>query len=143
MTREPGAGGPRRQGPKAAPSTSGHDRHATKARLALPGDLGRSLRLLHDDALDRLVKAAIEEARWDEHDVPQDSLDESRQSKRLETKSRASDRAGAVTPGQKRLIPAAQEAGLKPAAIARECRLSRPTVKHAIIAAPGARRSDR
>ena len=112
MTRKPGAGGTRRQGPKAAPSTSGHDRPATKARLALPGDPGRSLRL----------------------------LDKIRQSKRPEAKSGASDRAGAVTPGQKRLILAAQEAGLRPAAIAREFRLSRPTVQHVITAAQRARR---
>ena len=130
MMRKPGTGGTRRQGLKAAPSTSGHYRPATKARLALPGDPGRSLRLLDDEALDRLVKAAIEEARWRGHDVPQDSLDDSRQSKPPETKSGASDRAGAVTPGQKRLILAAQEAALKPAPIAREFRLSRPTVKH-------------
>ena len=105
--RAGGAGGTRRQGPKAAPSTSGHDRPATKARLALPGDLGRSLRLLDDDALDRLVKAAIEQVRRREHDVPHNSLDESRQSKRPETKTEASDRVDSVTPRQKRPIPAA------------------------------------
>ena len=106
---------------------------------ALPGDLGRLLRLLDDDALNRLVKTATDEAWRHGHDVPQDSLDESRQSKRPETKSGASDRAGAVTPGQKRLILAAQEAGLKPAATVREFRHSRPTVQHAITAAQRAR----
>ena len=45
-----------------------------------------------------------------------------------------------MTPGQKRLILVAQEAGLKPAAIAREFRLSRPTAQHVITAAQCARR---
>ena len=141
MTRKPGTGDTRRQGPKAASSTSGHDRPTTKTGLALPADLGRSLRLLDDDALDRLVKAAIEETRRRGHDVPQESMDENRrQSKRPQTKSRPSDRAGAVTPGQERLILAAFEAGLTPAAIAREFRLSWPTVQHVITAAQRARR---
>ena len=140
MTRRPGTGGSRRQGPKAASSASGHNRPTTKTGLALPADLGRSLRLLDDDALDRLVKAAIEEARRRGHEVPQDSVDEYRQSKRPQTKTGPSDRGGGVTPGQERLILAAYEAGLKPAAIAREFRLSRPTVQHVITAAQRARR---
>ena len=62
MTRRPGTGGTRRQAPGAAPSAPGSHRPSTNGRLALPADLGRSLRLLDDDALDRLVKAAMEEA---------------------------------------------------------------------------------
>ncbi|MCY3793058.1 MAG: hypothetical protein OXG51_01620 [Gammaproteobacteria bacterium] len=50
------------------------------------------------------------------------------------------DRAGAVTPGQERLIPAAHDAGLTPAAIAREFRLSRPAVQHVITGAQRGRR---
>ena len=140
MTRRPGTGETRRQAPGAAPSAPGSHRPSTNGRLALPADLGRSLRLLDDDALDRLVKAAIEEARRRGHDVTQDSVDENRQSKRPQTKSGPSDQTGGVTPGQERLILAAYEAGLKPAAIAREFRLSRPTVQHVITAAQRDRR---
>ena len=51
------------------------------------------------------------------------------------------DGAALVTPGQERLILAAYEAGVKPAAIAREVRVSRPTVQHVIARAKRERRS--
>ena len=135
MTRKPGTGGTRRQAPGAASSTSGHDSPATKARLALPADLGRSLRLLDDNTLDRLVKAAIEEARRRGREMPQGSVDENRPAEPSGAAKGRSKKAGAVTPGQQRLILAAFETGLKPAVIAREFRLSRPTVQHVITGA--------
>lgn len=78
--------------------------------------------------------------------MPQDTVDENRQpeppgaAKGRSKKAGPSDRAGAVTPGQQRLILVAWEAGLKPAAIAREFRLSRPTVQHVITGAQRYRR---
>ena len=147
MTGKPGSRESRRQAPKPASSGSGPARPAKTPGLALPADLGRSLRLLDDDALDRLVEAASGEARWRGHDLPQDTVDEDRQgvlsgaAKGRSKKAGPSDRRGAVTPGQERLILAAWEAGLKPAAIAREFRLSRPTVQHVITGAQRAGRT--
>lgn len=63
MTGNPGSRESRRSKPKPGPSASGRARPAKPPGLALPADLGRSLRLLDDDALDRLVKAALGEAR--------------------------------------------------------------------------------
>ena len=87
---------------------------------ALPANLGRAVRTLDDDSLDRLVKAAVAEARRRGRAVPG-----ARRSRR---------QPAAVTPGQERMILAAFDAGLKPAAIAREFRLSRDRV-NAVVAA--------
>ena len=142
MTEKPGSRKSRR--PVLAPDSA----HATgKAGLALPADLGRSLRLLDDDALDRLVEAAIGEARRRGRAVPEESMGESRQAdppdpaKGRAKTSGAQDRAGGTTPGQERLILAAWEAGLGPAASAREFRLSRATVQHVITGAQRGRRT--
>ena len=141
MTGKPGSRKSRRRAP--APD-SAHP--SGKPGLALPADLGRSLRLLDDDALDRLLEAAIGEARRRGRAVPQGSPGESRQAeppgptKGSPKTARTPDRGGAVTPGQERLILAAWEAGLKPAAIAREFRLSRAAVQHVITATQRGRR---
>ncbi|MYE02533.1 MAG: hypothetical protein F4Y03_14920 [Alphaproteobacteria bacterium] len=141
MTGKPGSRETRRQAPKPASPASGRARPAKAPGLALRADLGRSLRLLDDDALDRLVQAALGETRRRGRDVPQGSVDEIRQAepsgpaKDRAKKAGTADRAGAVTPEQKRLILAAHEAGLTLAAIAREFRLSRPAVQHVIKAA--------
>ena len=130
MMRKPEAGGERRQAPG----------------VALPADLGRSLRLLDDDGLDRLVKAVIEEARRRGRSLPAGSSGERRRvqgpvsGRSSGTKKETPDEAGSLTPGQERLILAAWEAGLKPAAIAREVRVSRPTVQHVITGAKRDRR---
>ena len=84
--------------------------------LALPADLGRSLRHLDDGDLDRLLEAATAEAR---------------RRGRLDGKTaggKAGRKPAPVTTGQEKLILAAFDAGLKPAAIAREFRLSRAQV---------------
>ncbi len=145
MTGTPGSRDSRRRAPAPAPA-----RPSGKAGLALPADLGRSLRLLDDDALDRLVEATIGEARRRGRAVPEGSPGESRQAEPAGPRkgppktARAPGRAGAVTPGQERLILAAWEAGLKPAAIAREFRLSRAAVQHVITGAQrGGRRTER
>ena len=144
MTGKPGSRKGRRSAPERAPPAPA--RPSGKAGLALPADLGRSLRLLDDDALDRLVEAAIGEARRRGRAVPRGLSGESRQAEppgagKGRTKAAwTPDRAGAVTQGQERLILAAWEAGLSPAAIAREFRLSRAAVQHVITGAQRGRR---
>ena len=144
MTRSRDTGGPRREASGATSPVSGQDRPAKAPGLALPADLGRSLRLLNDEQLDRLAKAAFEEARRRGRDVPDNTSVTSGRSARLvpakspRVKPAQEDRAASVTPGQKRLILAG--AGLKPAAIAREFRLSRATVQSVITSAPRDRR---
>ena len=146
MTGKPGSRDARRQAPKPESSGSGRARPAKTPGLALPADLDQSLRLLDDDALDELVKAAIGEARRRGRAAPQGSVDENRQvepsgpAKGRSKKAGASERAGGVTPGQERLILVAHGASLKSAAIAREFRLSRPTVQVVIKAAERDRR---
>ena len=146
MTVKPGRRDSRRQAPKPAASAPDSARPAKTPGHALPADLGRSLRLLDDDALDRLVRAAIQEARRRGRDVPQGAVEDNRPSeptgpaKGRSKTTAAPDRAGAVTPGQERLVLAAHEAGLAPAAIAREFRLSRAAVQQVIAAARGGRR---
>jgi len=96
--------------------------------IALPADLERSLRHLDDAQLDRLLEAAAAEAQrrgWTD-------------GRKTETETRG--KPAPMTPGQERLILAAHEAGLKPVAIAREFRLSRPAVQNVIKAAERSRR---
>ena len=95
--------------------------------LALPANLGRSLRHLDDGDLDRLLEAVAAEAR---------------RRGRTDGKTsggRARGKPAPVTAGQERLILAASEVGLKPAAIAREFRLSRAQVE-GVLAGAGQRR---
>ena len=96
--------------------------------LALPADLERSLRHLDDADLDRLVEAATAEARRRGRQAGKTS------------QGRARGRPAPVTPGQEKLILAALEAGLKPAAIAREFRLSRAQVDGVLAGAGQGRR---
>ena len=96
--------------------------------LALPADLGRALRYLDDAQLDRLVEAAAAEARR-----------RGRQDGRT-AGGGTRGKPAPVTPGQERLVLAALEAGLKPAAIAREFRLSRAQVDGVVAAAKQRRR---
>ena len=146
MTRRPETGGARQQVLDAGASDPGVDRPPNAPGVALPADLGRSLRLLDDDGLDRLMKAVTEEARRRGRSPPEGLPAErsrpgsSGPRKKPGMKKEAPGEAGAVTPGQERLILASYEAGLKPAAIAREVRVSRPTVQHVITAAKRQRR---
>ncbi len=95
--------------------------------LALPANLGRSLRHLDDEDLDRLLEAVAAEAR--RRGRPDGKT----------SQGRARGKAAPVTAGQEKLILAASEAGLKPAAIAREFRLSRAQVE-GVLAGAGQRR---
>ncbi|MDE0530016.1 MAG: hypothetical protein OXI01_01005, partial [Albidovulum sp.] len=94
----------------------------------LPADLERSLRHLDDAELDRLVDAATAEAR--------------RRGRQAGKTSgvRGRGKPKPVTAGQEKLILAAFEAGLKPAAIAREFRLSRAQVDGVLAGAGHGRR---
>ena len=95
---------------------------------ALPADLAGALHHLDDTQLDRLRNAVAAEARR-------------RGRADGKTSERGKGRRPApVTPGQERLVLAAFESGLKPAAIAREFRLSRAQVESVIDAAKPSRR---
>ena len=143
MTGRPRTGGAPR---KAASSDPGFDRPPNAPVVALPADLGKSLRLLDDEGLDRLTKAVIEEARRRRRIVAERpslaprGTERSGPAKGTGAKAGAPNGAAPATPGQERLILAAYEAGVKPAAIARELRVSRPTVQHVISSAKRERR---
>ena len=95
---------------------------------ALPADLDRALRHLDDAQLDRLRDAVVAES----------SLRGRPDGK---TSGRGTVRRPAsVTPGQERLVLAAFESGLKPAAIAREFRLSRAQVEAVVTVKKPVRR---
>ena len=141
MTRRPGSG----KAPGAASPGSGIDRQTKTPGLALPADLGRSLRLLDDAQLDRLAEGVADEVRRRGRGTPvspsvADRSAKPMQAKAARAKQSAADRAAIVTPGQERMILAAHEAGLRPAAIAKEFRVSRSTVQHVITAAQRDRR---
>ena len=147
MTRRDttGIGGSRAEMTGAASRAPDIGRPAKVPRLALPADLGKSLRLLDDEQLDRLTKAVTEEARRRGRDMPDDSDRGPRPgrpgpAKSTRAKAGASAGAAGVTPGQERLILAAHDAGFRPAAIAREFRLSRAAVQGVIASARGTRR---
>ena len=93
-----------------------------------PSDLGGALRHLDDAQLDRLLDAAAAEARR-----------RGRQDGRT-AGGGTRGKPAPVTPGQERLVLAVLEAGLKPAAIAWEFRLSRAQVDGVVAAAEQRRR---
>ena len=103
-------------------------RGRTDGTPMLSADLDRSLRHLDDAELDRLVDAATTEARRRGRQAGKTSGGKGR------------GRPAPVTAGQEKLILAAFEAGLKPAAIAREFRLSRAQVDGVLAGAGQGRR---
>ena len=142
MARRPGSGKTPRQAPDTPSPGSGLDRQAKPPRLALPADLGRSLRLLDDAQLHRLAKAVADEVRRRGRNAPARPTPAGRSAKRTPAKAAGArpDRPAMVTPGQERLILAAFDAGLGPAAIAKEFRVSRSAVQHVITDAKRDRR---
>ena len=100
----------------------------------LPSDLSGSLRQLDDAQLDRLLRAVTEEARrrgrpaGGEHTPPQASAADRPAGPAPSGGSKAKRRPLPLAPGQARLVRAAFEAGVKPAAIARQLRVSRAQV---------------
>ena len=148
MARRPGSGKTPRQALDAASSGSALDRQAKTPGIALPADLGRSLRLLDDAQLDRLSEAVTDEVRRRGPNAPDRPMPAGRSSKRTPAKPAGAqpekpERAATVTAGQERLILAAFEAGLRPAAIAKEFRVSRSAVQHVINAAQRDRRGSK
>ena len=101
---------------------------ARTAPHALPADLDRALRHVDDAQLDRLRDAVAAEAR-------RRGRPDGKTSERWTGR-----RPAPVTPGQKRLVLAAFQSGLKRAAIVREFRLSRDQVESVIAAAKPGRR---
>jgi len=101
-------------------------------RLALPADLARSLRHLDDAQLEELLRTAKAEARRRGLIAKETGRDPVRPGNAVP--KNASDRAvaaraGKVSPGLERVVRAALEAGVKPAAIARQFRLQRADVQ--------------
>ncbi|MDE0174392.1 MAG: hypothetical protein OYH76_17440 [Defluviicoccus sp.] len=121
MPAAPGAASP-------APEAGGT---AKVPGLALPADLGKSLRLLDDEQLDRLTRA-VEVRRCP---LVERRSERPGQAKSTRISPAALARAATVTSGQERLTLAAHGAGLRPAAIAREFRLSRAAVQDVIASA--------
>ena len=125
-------GGSGRDGQAPAEGTQG---------LALPADLDRAPRYLDDAELNRLQQAVSAEARRRgqqpaEGDAPESGREDRKTPARATRPASARKRQPVpVTPGQERLIRAAHEAGLGPAAIAREFRVSRAQVERVIAAA--------
>ena len=95
---------------------------------ALPADLDRALRHLDDAEFDRLRDAVAAETR--RRGRPDGKT----------SGPRPRGRQAPVTPGQERLVLAAFESGLKPAAIAREFRLARAQVESVVASAKLGRR---
>ncbi len=144
---EPSSGS--RNAPQQARDTPasgpGLDRQPHKSGIALPADLGRSLRLLDDAQFDRLMETVTDDVRRRGRNPPDSPSVGGRSAKRAPPRAAREKpeepvRAATVIPGQERLILAAFEAGLRPAAIAKEVRVSRSTVQHVITDAQHHRR---
>ena len=105
--------------------------------VLLPSDLAGSLRRLGDGEFDRLLRAVAEEARrrgrpGAEDPAPPATSGSGKPAPAPAAGGRAKKHPLPVPPGQARLIRAAYEAGVKPAAIARQLRLSRAQVESVI-----------
>ena len=122
-------GGPgKRDGSRPGEDISKGGGSGVAGTLALPANLGRSLRYLDDEDLDRLLEAVAAEARRRGRPDGKSSV------------ARARRKPTPVTAGQEKLILAASEAGLTPSAIAREFRLSRAQVEGVLGSARQGRR---
>ena len=114
---------------------SGGARAAGRTRFTLPSDLPGSLRHLDDAQLDGLLRAVVEEARQrgrplgGEHALsPASGPVKPAQA----DGGKAKRQPLPLAPGQARLVRAAFEAGVKPAAIARQLRVSRTQVEQVL-----------
>ncbi len=109
MARRTGNESASLQAPDAPAPGPDLDRQPHKPGIALPADLGRSLRLLDDAQLDRLTKAATDEVRRRGRNPPDSPSVAGRSAKptpanAARAKSDEPVRAAMVTPGQERLI---------------------------------------
>ena len=127
--------------PDPFPSKSASSGDAAPPRYALPADLGAALKHLDDAQLDTLLSLVAAEAGRRGRPsgaaavAPERSGVKKAPAGGLAKGSRAKDRPVSLPPGQQRIIQAAFEAGVKPAAIARQFRLSRAQVDRIIGAA--------
>ena len=116
--------------------SSGSARNSGRTRYTLPSNLPDSLRHLDDFQLDELLRAVVKEAGrrgrplGGEHAPPPASAPKKPAAATAVAKTRR--RPVPLAPGQARLVRAAFEAGVKPAAIARELRLSRAQVEQVL-----------
>ena len=146
MGRRPGSGKTPRQAPDTSSLGSGIDRQAKPPRLALAGRPGPVPEPADDAQLDRLAEAVIDEVCRRGRSVPRRLTANAGSPNRTPAKAARAkpDRPATVTAGQERLILAAFDAGLRPAAIAKEFRVSRSEVQHVITDAKrGSRRTER
>ena len=113
---------------------AGAARGARRQRYALPSDLSGSLRHLDDAQFDRLLRAVAEEARRrdrpvaDENSSPPQSSSGDFPGRVAAAGGGTKKRVLPIAPGQAKVIQAAFEAGVKPATIARQFRVSRAQV---------------
>ena len=113
-------------------------RKAERPRYVLPSDLAGSLRHLDDDQLDRLLRAAIEEARRrrcpvdDAETTPLPAASGKAPGSGRAAKFGAKKRTLPIAPSQEKVIRAAFEAGVKPATIARQFRVSRAQIEQIV-----------
>ena len=109
--------------------------------LLLPGNLARSLRPLDDPQLEELLPRATAEAY--RHGSPTDETGGDRGHwtdavSKTDSGPSGEKRASGISPGVERVARAVLEAGVKPAAIAKEFRLDRTEVQR--IAKPEGKR---
>lgn len=119
--------------PKPSPSC-----RTERPRFALPSDLRGSLLHLDDAQLDRLLRAVVEEAARRSRPTPvgrsppphSGSGEPPKRAPVAPAGTRA--RTTSISPGQAKIIRAAFEAGVKPATIARQFRVSRAQVAQVV-----------
>ena len=98
-------------------------------RLPLPGNLARSLRHLDDTQMEELLRATTAEARRRGLTVREAGRDRGQAASKSAPGPAAAKRPSPVSLGLERVVRAALEAGVKPAAIARQFRLQRAYVQ--------------
>ena len=124
--------------PDPFPSKSASSGDAALPRYALPADLGAALKHLDDAQFDALLNSVAAEARRRGRQsgagavAPERSGVKKSPAGGLAAGSKTKDGPVSLPPGQQRIIQAAFEAVVKPAAIARQFRLSRAQVDRII-----------
>ena len=108
-------------------------------RYALPSDLSGSLSRLDDGQFDRLLQAVLDEARRRGRRIVGEHAPSRASGSATQPGPAPASGGGAkkrrpvpLAPGQARLIRAAFEAGVKPAAIARQLRVSSTQVQQVL-----------
>ncbi len=121
----PGTRGKRGNRPGSASAGAG-------PRFVLPADLRGALRGLEDAQLEALLRAASDEARrrgWKAEAAAGSHSRVGAKASPARPGSTAGKRAPPLTPGQERVVRAALEAGVRPAAIAGQFGIARSSVQ--------------